>query len=68
MGMTRYRVANRAKLQRRRIDEICPGKHGITADTAQRPARLIGTDATFWMNLQAQYDLETAGREMHKRK
>jgi len=67
MGMTRYRVANRARLQRRRIDEIWPGKHGITADTAQRPARLIGTDATFWMNLQAQYDLETAGREMHKR-
>lgn len=37
------------------------------ADTALRLARLFGTDATFWMNLQTQYDLEMADREMHER-
>lgn len=67
MGLTRYRVAKQAGVQQRRIDEICAGKRAITADTALRLARLLGTDAAFWMNLQAQYDLETAERELHER-
>lgn len=67
MGLTRYRVAKLSGMQQRRIDEICVGNRGITADTALRLARLFGTDAAFWMNLQAQYDLETAERELHDR-
>jgi addiction module HigA family antidote len=58
LGITRYKVAKLAHVQQRRIDEICAGKRSITGDTALRLARLFGTDATFWMNLQAQYDLE----------
>jgi addiction module HigA family antidote len=67
MEITRYKVAKLAGVQQRRIDEICAGQRGITADTALRLARLFGTDAQFWMNLQTQYDLETAEREMHKK-
>ena len=67
MNLTRYRVAKQAGMQQRRIDEICAGNRGITADTALRLARLFGTDAAFWMNLQAQYDLEVADREFHER-
>jgi len=67
MGLTRYRVAKQSGVQQRRIDEICAGKRGVTADTALRLARLFGTDAAFWMNLQAQYDLETTDREFHER-
>lgn len=67
LGLTRYKVAKLAGVQQRRIDEICTGVRGITADTALRLARLFGTDAQFWMNLQAQYDLETTEREMHDR-
>lgn len=67
MGMTRYRVAKRAGAQQQRIDEICAGNRAITGDTALRLARLFGPDASFWMNMQAQYNLETADREMHKR-
>ena len=67
MGLTRYRVAKQSGVQQRRIDEICAGARGITADTALRLARLFGTDATFWMNLQAQYDLETADQLLHER-
>lgn len=40
---------------------------GAYADTALRLARLFGTDAAFWMNLQAQYDLETADLALHTR-
>jgi len=67
MEVTRYKVAKLAGVQQRRIDEICSGQRGITADTALRLARLFGTDAQFWMNLQTQYDLETAEREMRKK-
>ena len=67
MGITRYRVAKLAGVQQRRIDEICAGNRSMTGDTALRLARLFGTDAAFWINLQAQYDLETTYRDMHKR-
>lgn len=67
MALTRYKVAKLAGVQQRRIDEICTGQRGITADTALRLARLFGTDAQFWINLQAQYDLETTEKEMRKR-
>jgi antitoxin HigA-1 len=65
MELTRYRVAKSINVPQRRIDEICAGKRAITADTAMRLARLFGMDAQTWMNLQAQYDLEVAERELH---
>jgi addiction module HigA family antidote len=64
MGLTRYKVAKLANVQQRRIDEICVGKRSITADTALRLAKLFGMDAQTWMNLQAQYDLETTESEL----
>lgn len=67
LGITRYKVAKLAGVQQRRIDEICSGHRAITADTALRLARLFGTDAAFWVNLQAQYDLEVSYLEMHER-
>jgi addiction module HigA family antidote len=67
LGLTRYRVAKLAGVQQRRIDEICAGRRAVTGDTALRLARLFGTDAAFWVNLQAQYDLETAYRALHAR-
>lgn len=64
MGLTRYKIAKLANVQQRRIDEICAGKRAITADTALRLAKLFGMDAQTWMNLQAQYDLETTESEI----
>lgn len=67
LGITRYKVAKLAGVQQRRIDEICAGNRSITGDTALRLARLFTTDAAFWINLQAQYDLEITYRDMHER-
>ena len=66
MGLTRYKIAKAIKVQQRRIDEICAGERGITAATALPLAKLFGIEAQTWMNLQAQYDLEVAGRELGK--
>jgi len=60
LNISRYRLAKSIGVPQRRIDEICAGKRAVTADTALRLARFFGTDAQSWMNLQAEYDLETA--------
>jgi addiction module HigA family antidote len=43
-----------------RSSEIVPGKRAITAETALRLARAIGTSPDFWLNLQMHYDLRIA--------
>lgn len=67
MGLTRYKVAKGTGVAQRRIDEICAGRRAMTADTALRLGRFFGMDAQVWMNLQAQYDLEVARRELRNR-
>jgi antitoxin HigA-1 len=66
MEITRYRVAKAIGVQQRRIDEICSGERGITADTAVRLGLAFGIDPQFWLNLQAQYDIEVIQREQGK--
>ncbi|MFG6489008.1 HigA family addiction module antitoxin [Roseateles sp. BYS78W] len=63
MGITRYRVAKAIGVQQRRIDEICSGERGITADTAVRLGLAFGVEPQFWLNLQSQYDIEVIQRD-----
>jgi len=67
MGITRYRVAKAIGVQQRRIDEICAGERAITAETAVRLGLAFDIEPQFWLNLQAQYDLEVIQREHGKR-
>ncbi|MGO9454021.1 MAG: HigA family addiction module antitoxin [Candidatus Binataceae bacterium] len=46
-----------------RIFEIVRGQRAITADTALRLSRHLGTAPDFWLGLQMQYDLEKARDE-----
>lgn len=43
-----------------RISTIVNGERGVTADTALRLAKALGTTAEFWLNLQKQYELDFA--------
>jgi addiction module HigA family antidote len=43
-----------------RLNEIARGRRGITADTALRLARYLGTTPEFWLNLQKHYELQVA--------
>lgn len=58
MGISQYRLAKHIGVPPRRINEIVHGARAISADTALRLSRYFGTTETFWMNLQAHYDLE----------
>jgi addiction module HigA family antidote len=44
----------------RRINEIILGKRAITADTALRLGYYFGNSASYWMHIQAEYDIELA--------
>ena len=59
MGISQYQLAKGMKVYPRKINEIVHRKRGITADTALRLSRYLGTTAELWLNLQTLYDLET---------
>ncbi|GLJ62019.1 MULTISPECIES: HigA family addiction module antitoxin [Microbacterium] len=59
-GITQNKLAVSIGVPPRRINEIVHGKRAITADTALRLGKYFGTSAQFWLNLQAQYDLDLA--------
>ena len=63
MGITRYRVAKAIGVQQRRVDLICLGERNVTPETAIRLGLAFGIEPQFWLNLQAQFDLETIQRE-----
>ncbi|GMU41886.1 MAG: hypothetical protein AMXMBFR23_27520 [Chloroflexota bacterium] len=44
------------------VNEIVRGRKSITADTAVQLEAVLGTPATFWLNLQMQHDLVLARR------
>ena len=60
LGINQNRLARAMAVPPRRINEIVHGKRAVTADTALRLARALGTSEQFWMGLQADFDLEEA--------
>jgi addiction module HigA family antidote len=67
LGMSVHRLAMDLHVPVTRISEIVHGRRSITADTALRLATYFGTSPQFWMNLQANYDLEVARDAAGKR-
>ena len=47
-----------------RISELVHGQRPITADTALRLGLFFGMEPRFWLNLQAEYDMRVADREL----
>ena len=62
--MSQYRLAKDILVPPRRINEIIQGKRAVSADTALRLARYFRNSPKFWMNLQAQYDLDSEAQRI----
>ncbi|MYC34142.1 MAG: HigA family addiction module antidote protein [Chloroflexi bacterium] len=60
LGISQYRLAKAIDTPPRRINEIVHGKRSITADTALRIGKALGTTPEYWLNLQRMYDLDVA--------
>ena len=53
LGISQYQLAKDISVPPRRINEIVHGKRAVTADTALRLSRYLGTSERFWLNLQS---------------
>jgi len=60
LKLTPYAVAAALNVPRTRIERIAREEKPVTVDTALRLGKFFKTDAAFWMNIQARFDLETA--------
>ena len=67
LGMSVNQLAKALAVDASRLNEIVRGRRGITADTALRLGRFLGTSAEFWVGLQADYSLRMARREKLRR-
>ncbi len=56
--ISQNRLARAIKVPPRRINEIIHEKRSITADTAVRLAIYFGGSASYWMHLQAEFEIE----------
>ena len=66
LGLSQNALARALRVPPRRINEIVLEKRGITADTALRLSRYLGTTAELWTGLQADYDLRLARYEKQR--
>ena len=64
LGLSSNALARHLGVTAARINEIAKEHRGITADTVLRLARYFKTTAEFWINLQKNYELETARRSV----
>jgi antitoxin HigA-1 len=58
LGISQYRLAKAIGVSPRRINEIVHGNRRITPDTGIRMSRALGLSERYWLNIQADYDIE----------
>ena len=66
LGITPTELARQIDVPPNRVSQIIAGKRSITGDTALRLGHWFGTDPQFWLNLQVQFDLAVADRQIGK--
>jgi addiction module HigA family antidote len=66
LGVSAGALAKAMGVPRTRVERIASESIGITADTALRLGKALGTSAQLWLNLQNRFDVETAERTIGK--
>jgi antitoxin HigA-1 len=64
LGMSANELAKELGVPTNRLTQIIAGKRGISGDTALRLGKWFGTGPDIWMNLQKDYELRLAAREI----
>jgi addiction module HigA family antidote len=62
-SLTANALALKLRVPANRITDIVRGRRALTAETALRLGRYLGTGARFWVDLQSSYDLAVAERD-----
>ena len=63
LDMSAKALAQELDVPPNRITAILHGQRGVTADTALRLSRYLGTTPEFWLNLQKTFELRIAEME-----
>lgn len=66
LGLSAGALAKACELPRTRLERIAAESVGISADTALRLAKALNTTPDLWLNLQSDYDVEMAKRQIGK--
>ena len=66
LGIAPTEFARQIDVPPNRIRRIIGDERSITGDTALRFGHWFGVDPQFWLNLQVQFDLAVADREVGK--
>ena len=64
MGISARQLAADIDVSPSRISELVNGNRPITADTALRLGLFFRMEPRFWLNLQSEYDMRVADREL----
>ena len=64
MGITARHLAADIDVSPSRISELVNGTRPVTADTAIRLGLFFGMEPRFWLNLQSEYDMRIATRDL----
>lgn len=64
MGISARQLAADIDVSPSRISELVNGQRPITADTALRLGMFFGMEPRLWLNLQSEYDIRIADREL----
>lgn len=62
LGITQNQMARDLDITVGRINDIIHGRRAISADTAVRLSKYLGTSPEFWLNLQSDFDLRKIRR------
>ncbi len=66
LGLSAGALAKACGVPRTRIERIANEETAITADTALRLGKALVTSAELWLNLQNEFDMRTAKRQIGK--
>jgi len=64
LGISVAELAERLRVPVERVEALARCERSVTADDALRLSRFFATTPEFWLNLQAQHDLEAARAEI----
>jgi len=67
MGISARQLAADIDVSPSRISEVVNGLRHITADTALRLGLFFSMEPRFWMNLQTEYDMRIAMRNLREK-
>jgi addiction module HigA family antidote len=67
LNITSRRLASDIDVSPSRISELINGNRPVTADTALRLGLFFNMEPRFWLNLQSEYDMRMAVRELKEK-